>query len=71
MSEIVGVFVLILGVAGVLLNNRKLRVCFILWMVSNILSAGIHVWLGPWTLVLRDMTFLILSIEGYILWGRK
>jgi len=71
MSEIIGTIVLVLGVAGVLLNNRKLRMCFILWMVSNLLSVGIHAWAGIWSLMIRDAVFFVLSIEGWIMWGRK
>lgn len=69
--EIIGTIALILGVLGVLLNNRKLRICFIVWMVSNALSAGIHAYVGPWSLAARDMVFFCLSIEGWIKWGPR
>ena len=68
LNEIVGTVAAILAVAGVLLNNRKLRMCFILWMVSNALSAGIHACAGPWSLMLRDVVFFVLAIEGWIKW---
>ncbi len=66
--EVIGAVVTIIAVAGVLLNNRKSRYCFLLWMVSNTLSGLIHCRTGPWTLVLRDAIFLVLAVEGYILW---
>jgi len=69
MSELIGIIVLILGVAGVLFNNRRLRMCFILWMVSNALSAGIHACAGMWSLMARDAVFFVLAIEGWIKWG--
>ena len=71
MSEIVGTVVLILGASGVLLNNRRLRMCFILWMVSNALSAGIHAYVELWSLMARDVVFLVLAIEGWVKWSRK
>lgn len=69
--EIVGIVVLIMGVTGVLLNNRKFRICFIVWMISNALSGGIHAYEGIWSLMARDAAFFVLSIEGWIKWGRK
>lgn len=70
-NEIVGTVALAMGVTGVLLNNRKLRACFIVWMVSNALSAGIHAYIGLWSLMVRDTVFFVLSFEGWIRWGRK
>lgn len=70
MIELLGTIVMIVAVGGVLLNNRKSRICFLLWFVSNILSAVIHVRVGVWSLVARDLVFLVLAIEGWLLWGR-
>lgn len=69
--EIVGVLALLLGVTGVILNNRRLRVCFIVWMVGNILSASVHISVGVWSLLARDIIFFVLSIEGWFKWGKK
>ena len=66
--EIIGVVSGVLAVVGVILNNRKYRWCFLLWMASNILSCVIHLSLGPWSLVVRDMVFLCLAVEGWFLW---
>jgi len=61
-----------LAIAGVLLNNARLWPCFCVWIVSNILSAGIH--LHPakrvWSLFWRDLVFLALSIVGLWQWTR-
>ena len=70
MNEIVGTVSAILAVAGVLLNNRKFRVCFIFWIVSNIMSACIHTYAGILSLAVRDLVFFVLAIEGWIKWGR-
>jgi nicotinamide riboside transporter PnuC len=70
MIEIIGIITTILAVAGVLTNNRRLRVCFLLWMISNALTAGIHAYMGIWSLLVRDAIFFVLAIEGWIKWGQ-
>jgi len=71
MLEIAGLIVTVLAVWGVLLNNRLNRTCFLLWLVSNLISAGIHCVMGPWSLVVRDVIFFILAAEGWLLWGQQ
>jgi nicotinamide riboside transporter PnuC len=71
MIELIGTVSTILAIAGVILNNRRLRTCFLLWLISNSLSLIIHTQTGVWSLVARDGIFLILAIEGWIKWGRK
>lgn len=70
-NEIVGVISTIFAVIGVMTNNRRLRVCFLLWMVSNVLSGFIHGHAGIWSLFIRDAIFFVLAIEGWIKWRRK
>jgi hypothetical protein len=36
--EIIGTAATVLAVAGVVLNNRRRRACFAVWLVSNALS---------------------------------
>jgi len=69
--EIVGIIATVLAVVGVLTNNRKLRVCFLLWLVSNTLTEAIHVYTGILSLAIRDAIFFVLAIEGWFKWGRK
>ena len=71
MIETIGTIATVLAIAGVLANNRRLRWCFIVWFVSNSITLIIHVHVGVWSLVVRDVIFLILAIEGWIRWGRK
>ena len=71
MIEIIGFISGVLAVIGVLANNRKLRWCFLVWMVSNAMSLAIHAEAGIWSFVARDAVFLILAVEGWIMWGRK
>jgi len=71
MIEIIGLAATVLAVAGVITNNRKIRVCFVLWMFSNAMTGFIHAEAHIWSLLLRDTIFFILAIEGWIKWGRK
>lgn len=68
MMELIGWVTMVLAVAGVLLNNRRLIWCFPVWMVSNAASAGIHLAAGIWSLVARDAVFFVLAIEGWRKW---
>lgn len=56
--EIIGTIATMLAVAGVYLNNRRLRACFAVWLVSNALSLLIHLQAGIYSLCLRDAGFL-------------
>ena len=69
--EIIGWFVTILAVWGVVLNNRHNRLCFKLWLVSNFLSCAIHIIVGVWSLAARDAVFFVLAVEGLILWSKQ
>ena len=69
--EIIGIIATTFAVAGVLTNNRRIRACFLLWMVSNALTGFIHAYAGIWSLLIRDVIFFVLAIEGWFKWGRK
>lgn len=69
--EIIGTITTILAVIGVLANNRRLRWCFLVWLVSNSLSLAIHAYVAVWSLVARDAIFIILAVEGWIRWGKS
>jgi nicotinamide riboside transporter PnuC len=71
MIEIIGTITTILAVSGVILNNRRRIECFYLWTASNVLSAVIHYMTDTRSLMIRDLIFLLLAIEGIILWKRK
>ena len=71
MSEIFGIVVTVIAVAGVTFNNRQSKWCFVFWMVSNFISALLHVNAGMWSLCLRDVIFFALCIEGFYLWSKR
>jgi len=70
MIELIGTTAAILAITGVVLNNRRLRLCFLLWLVSNSLTLIIHAQTGVWSLAARDAIFLILAVEGWIKWSK-
>lgn len=69
--EIMGIVAGVLAVTGCLLNNRRLRWCFLVWFVSNLITAVIHFDVGVWSLLARDLIFMTLAAEGWIRWGKK
>ena len=71
MIELLGTIATILAVSGVIMNNRRMRACFVVWMVSNAMSLGIHVHAGIWSFVARDAVFFVLAIEGLWLWSKR
>lgn len=71
--EVVGWVSSSLAIAGCVMNNYKLRWCFVVWLFSNALSAWIHIVSGPELAALawRDMVFFALAVHGLWAWRRK
>ena len=70
MAETLGSIVAVIAIVGVVLNNRRNRACFVLWLGSNALSAGIHLSAGMLALTLRDVAFFALAVHGLLCWSR-
>jgi uncharacterized membrane protein len=66
--EIIAALATFLLVAGAILINYKLSICFKLLVVGNILSLHVHYKTGPTSFVVRDVIFLLISIWGALLW---
>ncbi len=69
-TEIVGWTATCIALAGVLLNNWRIRWCFAVWLASNSLSCLLHVHAGMWALSFRDLAFLALAVHGWMAWKR-
>lgn len=69
--EALGTIATVIAVAGVVLNNRRLRLCFACWWLSNLLTLAIHAHAGIWSLAFRDLIFFALAVEGWVLWKGK
>lgn len=68
--ELVSYVVTALAIYGVWLNNRKLKSCFYFWLITNSVTAAIHVYSGLYGLAIRDIVFFILAIEGLKKWSK-
>jgi len=71
MIELIGTIATVIAITGVICNNRRLRACFLLWLVSNGLTLIVHIQAGIYSLGARDAIFFILAIEGWHKWGKK
>ena len=69
--EIAGALSGLAAIGGVVLNNYKIRACFLVWMMTNAISACIHASAGPYTLMGRDLVFLALAVHGWRRWSAK
>ena len=70
MDEIFGTVSMVLAVTGVVLNNRKMTGCFWLWIISNSISAYLHAGGQLYSLLIRDVVFTILAVEGLYRWKK-
>ena len=68
--EVAGWTATAIAVTGVVLNNHLCWACFPLWLLSNSLTAIIHVRSRLWALTARDLIFLGLAVDGWIRWTR-
>lgn len=69
--EILDLISLCFALAGSILNNRKMIICFPVWMISNVIYFGMHYQVGVWSLALKDVVFFGICIEGYLRWRKK
>lgn len=67
-TETIGWAITAIAVAGVVLNNRRHRACFVLWLASNALSACVHASAAMYALAVRDAIFFALAIHGWFAW---
>lgn len=71
MTEICGIIATVLAVIGVVLNNRKLIACFYFWIASNAITGWIHADMGVYSLLVRDIVFFGLAVEGLYRWRKN
>ena len=67
---IVEIIVLILAVLGVVFNNKKVILCFPIWMISNAMAGYIHMDGQLYGMLVRDLAFFVLCIQGWYCWRR-
>jgi nicotinamide riboside transporter PnuC len=69
--EVAGTAATVVAVCGVILNNRRRRECFYLWLVSNAVTLIIHLAIGVYSMAVRDTIFLALAVEGLVKWRKR
>jgi nicotinamide riboside transporter PnuC len=57
-----------IALMGVWMNNRRWRACFVLWLISNAITFGIHTAAGMWPMAARDGAFFVMAIHGWWMW---
>lgn len=70
MIETIGLISTFMAVVGVVLNNHLDARCFYLWFLSNLLCAWVHYRKRVWSLMIRDLIFMTLAIDGLIRWSK-
>lgn len=60
----------LIAIAGVILNNNHRKSCFYLWILSNAVFGGMHIFLQCYSLAGRDFVFLILACHGLYKWSK-
>lgn len=63
-----GAAVVIVGLTGTVLNIRKNRLCFLVWMGSNASLAVGHLAGHHWPLGLQFATYFGLAVWGWFSW---
>jgi len=75
--EIIGWLATIGAISGVVLNNYRLRWCFVVWLCTNAISMGLHArgYLNGdgamLALTCRDTVFMLLAVQCWWAWGRE
>lgn len=69
--EIAMIFGFLCSVIGCILNNRKLLLCWPLFILADIICAYIHFIQGSYIFAVRELMFLALCFEGYYRWKYK
>ncbi len=71
MIEVLSTMAGLVAIGGVVLNNYRRIGCFYLWLISNALCAGIHVYTGLWSMAVRDVVFFGLAVHGLWTWQKN
>lgn len=71
MIEVIGTIATVIAICGVVMNNHRMVGCFWLWIVSNAMTAGIHVYFCIWSMAARDVVFLALAVHGLMCWRKS
>lgn len=68
---IYGWIVTIICLVGTVLNVKKIRFCFILWTIGNLLWLALDLYNYLYSRALLDIIQLLLAVWGYIAWKNE
>lgn len=68
---IYGWIVTAICLAGTVLNVKKIKFCFIIWTIGNILWLALDLYNSLYSRALLDIVQLILAIWGYLAWTKE
>ena len=72
MFETISTWVLtILSVTGVVLNIKKNRLCFVVWLVANAGWIVVNLRHGIYAQAGLFVVYSVLSAWGWVVWGRQ
>lgn len=58
------------SIVGTVLNIKKKRVCFIIWLITNSLWCAYDLWIGAYAQSALFAVYVGLAIWGIISWKR-
>ena len=61
----------VICLTGTVLNVRKIRSCFLLWLIGNILWLCVDIYNGLWSRAVLDIVQGILALWGIIEWKKE
>ena len=72
MYDVLSVIALVLSLTGNILINYKKRIGYIVWISSNVAWIAVNI-TGQFNIpmVIMYVVYMILNIQGFILWGRN
>ena len=70
MFEILTAILTIISIVGVILNIKKLRICFVLWIFSNFSWMIVDFYRGIYAQSVLFFVYFLLAIYGLIEWKK-
>lgn len=59
----------ILSIAGAILNARKMKIGFVIWIISNLIWAGLSIVKKDYAQTLVWLVYTVISIYGLCKWS--
>jgi nicotinamide riboside transporter PnuC len=70
MMSIIGWVGSLFGIAGAILNAKRLRIGFVFYWIANLAMILVGVFKHEWYNVCLFSVFMAIAVYGYVSWGR-